>query len=213
MQETRRFILEILREHGQATVDDIVAELHNRRGKITAVTVRHHLIQLQKKDLITTPELRKRATPGRPQYMYALTEKAKELFPNNYQRLTAALLEQLKAHLPPDGVNVIMEGVANHMADAANIPPLPFQKRLAMVVEYLNDNGYVASWEATTDGYMLHTLNCPYHHLNETPNSPLCDMDMRLISILLGVVPRRFSHLSTGDTSCSYFVPREACDQ
>ena len=81
MQETRQHILEILREIGQATVDDVVRALCERRGEITAVTVRHHLTRLQEDGLITAPELRHRNTPGRPQHVYKLTEKAQQHFP------------------------------------------------------------------------------------------------------------------------------------
>ena len=57
------------------------------------------------------------------------------------------------------------------------------------------------------DGYLLHTHNCPYHQLNVNSDSLLCDMDMRLIAMLLGVVPRRVSRVSAGDASCSYLSP------
>lgn len=206
MQETRRFILEILRERGQATVDDIVHELQRRRGSITAVTVRHHLNILQKEDLITSPELKRRNTPGRPQHTYTLTEKAKDLFPNNYQRLAAGLLEELQKHLPPDGVNVILEGVATQMAADAGIPDLPLQERMALVVDYMTAHGYEAYWETTEQGYLLHTSNCPYHQVAQA-NPTLCEMDMRLVSSLLGVVPRRVTHRAVGDSTCSYFIP------
>src|SRR5215213_10293623 len=142
MQETRRFILEILRRRRQATVDDIVAELQKQRGSITAVTVRHHLKLLQEEDLITSPELRRRSSPGRPQYIYTLTDKAREHFPNNYQRLAEGMLEELQKHLPPEGVNVILEGVAHQMADEASIPEGELTDRLDVAVEYLTDKGY-----------------------------------------------------------------------
>lgn len=205
MQETRRYILDILRRRGQATVDDIVAELQKRRGSITAVTVRHHLMRLQEADLITSPELRRRSSPGRPQYVYALTDKAKEHFPNNYQRLAGGLLNALQAHLPPDGVNVILEGVADHLASEAFIPDAPMPDRLDVVVDFLNDNGYEASWECTSEGYILHTQNCPYHQLAGGTDM-LCRMDMRLISSLLGTVPRKLYRVAEGDNRCSYLV-------
>lgn len=207
MQETRRLILDILRERGQATVDDIVHELRKRRGNITAVTVRHHLTRLQEADLITAPEMRRRNTPGRPQHMYALTDKAQEHFPNNYQVLATALLDELQRHLPPDGVNVIMEGVACTMAADAHVPHAPMDERLDYVVDYLTEHGYSASWEGCSDGYILHTVNCPYRHITNEHGVSLCDMDMRLIAELLGVVPRRISHMSSGDTMCSYMIP------
>ncbi len=205
MQETRQYILEILRERGEATVDDIVRDLRAKRGAITAVTVRHHLNILQKDALVTSPQLKRRSTPGRPQHTYTLTEKAKIHFPNNYQRLASSLLQELRKRLPPDGVNVILEGVALKMADQASIPDAPFEERLRMVVTYLTESGYEAHWEATDGGYLLHTSNCPYHHVAQD-NPQLCDMDMRLVASLLGTVPRRVEHRAVGDSHCSYLV-------
>ncbi|MFN8529626.1 MAG: ArsR family transcriptional regulator [Anaerolineae bacterium] len=212
MQETRRYILEILRERGQATVDDIVGDLQQRRGSITAVTVRHHLNILQKEDMITSPELKRRSSPGRPQHTYTLTDKAKEQFPNNYQKLALSLLEELNQRLPPDGVNVILEGVAERMASEAAIPDLLFEDRLNLVVEFLSTRGYEAHWERTDEGAILNTSNCPYHGV-AADHPSLCDMDMRLVSSLLGVVPRRTSHRATGDTTCAYFIPQTTASE
>lgn len=209
MQETRQHILEILREHGEATVDDIVAQLQKRRGKITAVTVRHHLLRLQEEQLITEPQLRHRSTPGRPQHVYALTEKASAHFPNNYQRLAAGLMEQIRASLPPQSVNVILEGVAVGMAQEAQIPNLPLRQKMDLAVEYLNGRGYNAFWETTEGGFVLHTHNCPYHEIAKS-NGTLCEMDMRLIASLMGVVPRRIGHIIEGDASCSYMIPEHS---
>lgn len=209
MQETRQHILEILRERGEATVDDIVAQLQKRRGKITAVTIRHHLLRLQEENLITEPQLRHRSTPGRPQHVYALTEQAHAYFPNNYQRLAAGLLDQIRANLPPQSVNVILEGVAQGMAKEAQIPDLPLPQRVDLAVEYLNGRGYNAYWERVADGYVLHTNNCPYHEVAKS-TSALCEMDMRLIASLMGIVPRRIGHVAEGDTTCAYLIPERS---
>ena len=206
MQETRRYILDILRKRGQATVDDIVNDLRLQRGGITSVTVRHHLNVLQAENLITSPEQRRRNSPGRPQHIYALTDKAHASFPNNYQRLAQGLLQELQSRLPPEGVNVILEGVALQMAGEAGVPDLPIPDKLNVVVDYLSDHGYDATWEQGSEGYILHTCNCPYHVIAEH-NTALCDMDMRLVASLLGVVPRRLSHVSAGDETCSYLIP------
>jgi predicted ArsR family transcriptional regulator len=210
MQETRQFILEILKQRGQATVEEIVAELQRkRRGTITAVTVRHHLTRLQEDGLITTPQPIHRSTPGRPQHVYELTDQANEYFPNNYQHLVSGLIAQLRDSLPPEGVNVIFEGVADKLAAEAGIPNVPRRQRLDVVVEYLNEQGYGARWETCDEGYVLHTDNCPYHHI-AGENLALCNMDLRLVSSLLGVVPRRLTHVASGDSSCSYLVPYDA---
>ncbi|HEX2905327.1 MAG TPA: ArsR family transcriptional regulator [Phototrophicaceae bacterium] len=206
MQETRQYILDILKERGEATVDDIVDALRKRRGAITAVTVRHHLARLQEESLITNPQLRHRNAPGRPQHVYTLTEAAKEYFPNNYKPLAAHLFEQLTAQLPPRQVNVILEGVANRMAAEANIGDIPLPERLNLVIDYMNNHGYSARWEKQADGFMLEITNCPYHHISIN-NPALCEMDMRMISALLGAVPRLQTRMSRGDSMCSYLVP------
>ncbi len=207
MQETRRYILDILKTHGEATVEDIVDDLRELRGdQITPVTVRHHLNELLKEELITCPQLLHRTSPGRPRHVYTLTENAKEHFPNNYLPLTSCLLEQLSAKLPAREVNVILEGVADHMASQAGIPQVPMPERLGKVVSYLNEHGYSATWEEHEDGFVLRTCNCPYHHIAETSRT-LCDLDMRLVASLLGVVPRLMARMSDGDSSCAYMIP------
>ena len=209
MQQTRRYILDILKTSGEATVDEIVTELQKRRGKdITPVTVRHHIACLQQDGLIGIPQQRRRDTPGRPQHIYSLTDKALTQFPNNYQQLASGLLQELQEHLPPEGVNVILEGVAQQMANAAHIPDVPLNERLDMAVEYLNTRGYEASWEADRQDYILLTSNCPFHQIAKEHNA-LCDMDMRLVSSLLGVVPRRLSHVLAGEDTCAYRIPSQ----
>ncbi len=207
MQETRQYILDILRVKNQATVDELAGDLEKRRGtSITAVTVRHHLNELLKEQLVTTAELKHRDSPGRPQHVYVLTEAALKHFPSNYQPLVAHLLEQMATSLSNPQINVLFEGVADHMASAADVPCVPLVERLNYVVSYLNDHGYNADWEQGEDGFVLKTTNCPYHQVAES-NRMLCEMDMRLVTSLLGIVPRLISRISDGDSACSYFIP------
>src|SRR5262245_8823592 len=102
MQQTRQRILEILRDKGEATVQELVDDLKDRiQHDITVVTIRHHLDVLRGEALVTPPTVRHRNGRGRPQYVYQLTEKAQSYFPSNYQKLAANLLLQIKATLPP----------------------------------------------------------------------------------------------------------------
>ena len=64
MQQTRRYILEILKERKEATIDEIVTALSERIGKITAVTVRHHLEILRGDGLVAAPAVRRERLPG-----------------------------------------------------------------------------------------------------------------------------------------------------
>lgn len=207
IQETRGHILEILKTKGASTVDEIVEALHQRTDKrVTPATVRHHLDVLRIDALIEAPAVRRRDTPGRPQYVYHLTDKALDLFPTNYAGLAHVLLNQIKQQLPRESVNVILEGAAEQLAANALIPEVSIGERLDMVIAYLNQQGYQASYETIADGYLLHTSNCPFERV-ATAHDDLCQLDSHLIAHLTGVIPRRVGRLAAGDASCTYFIP------
>lgn len=203
MQATRELILQYLKENGEATVDELANLLD-----LTSVTVRHHLDVLRGADLVADPVIRHRSSPGRPQYLYTLTKKASAYFPKNYCDLAANVIAEFKATTTPEAVHVFFLTVANRMTALA--PPLvpgeAMTDRLDRAVAFLNGQGYVASWQRTTEGYLLHTNNCPYEAL-AGQNPELCSMDLGLASNLLGMVPQRVSRLVEGATSCAYFVP------
>ena len=144
---------------------------------------------------------------GTPAVRLQPDRQAETFFPNNYQRLVDGLLTELRRQLPPEGVNVILEGVAEQWAAELDLSDLPvWERRMDAVVDYLNGQGYSARWEPGDGGVILHTANCPYHLATDSSVS-LCEMDMRLIASLIGVVPRRLSQLKAGDETCSYHIP------
>ena len=204
MQDTRQRILDYLKSNNEATVE----ELRDYLGGITAVTVRHHLDVLRRDGLVDAPHVERRETPGRPRYVYRLTDKAAAYFPKNYRTLTDYLIDEISTRLDERQVNVLFEGVAERIASDG--PPRrdgeTFVARLKNVVAYLSEQGYVAHYEAEDGGYVLHTSNCPYDRA-EGSDEQLCRMDLSLIESLLGVVPRRVAHITQGDLACSYFLP------
>ena len=204
MQPTRQLILQYLKEHGEATVDKLAGVL-----QLTTVTVRHHLDILRAEELVSEPVVRRRTTPGRPQYTFALAPKAQAHFPQNYQQLTRHVLAELKttdARL----VNVIFEGVANRLAAQAPAPRAneAWPKRLDRTVAYLNEHGYVATWESANTGYLIRTCNCPYADLSGD-HPELCGMDVRLISGLVGAPVECAGRLAEGDAACAYHIQIE----
>ncbi len=205
MQQTRQQILAIVRDKGEVTVDQLVAALSEIRGSITHVTVRHHLAKLQEEGLLQVEERRHREAPGRPQHVFSLTSRGADQFPNNYRELVRNLLQEIKETLPQEQVNVIFEGVADKFASQISLPNGAISERLDIVVQFLNEHGYQAYWEMADGGFLLHTSNCPYHQVNE--DHTLCQMDMRLMSRLLGTTPRLVKHVAEGDATCSYYVP------
>lgn len=201
MQTTRKTILDYLKRNGQATVEELAEVLG-----LTSVTVRHHLDILRTEALVSEPVVRHRNSRGRPQHVFTLTHQASEHFPKNYNQLAGAMLDELKAH-SPQLANVIFEGVALRLNAEAPRPATddPWHERVERAVQFLNERGYVARWEQTSDGYLVHTSNCPYEALAGT-HPELCQLDMVLIGNLLGVMPQRVSRLADGASSCAYLV-------
>jgi predicted ArsR family transcriptional regulator len=202
VQFTRERILSILKEHGQATVDELSQELG-----LTTVTIRHHLDILRGEGLITAPLIRRRKTPGRPQYVYALAEKAGSLFPKRYEHLARLIINEMHSHLSPEKVDQLMQRIGEHVASQATLPDGDdFEARLVAAVEFLNELGYMARWEPSSDGnYLLHITNCPYEQVSQH-NREVCTMDMALLNHLLGVSPERTSWTAQGDLRCAYVV-------
>lgn len=200
MQAKRQAILDYLKENGHAAVDELAEAL----GGLTTVTVRHHLDILRSEGLVSDPIVRHREARGRPQHVFALTEKASRHFPKGYDDLAAKMLAEVQTH-SPQLINVIFEGMAARISAEAPQPVAgeSVKKRLDRAVNFLNERGYVARWENAPEGYLIHTCNCPYEALAGS-HPELCNMDMVLIGNLMGSVPQRVSRVADGATSCAY---------
>lgn len=201
MQATRQRILEILKEHGDATIEELGEALD-----LTAVTVRHHLDILRGKGLVEVPQVRRRTTPGRPQYVYILTEAASDLFPKNYGSFASLMITEVRDRYGPAELDSILQEMARRMEKDGDAPLGTIEERLGYVVGFLNDRGYIAKWEKNANGYYLHTANCPYRDIS-LDHSEVCMMDMTLISDFLGTVPERISWTAACENNCTYHIP------
>ena len=203
MQETRQWIMNFLKERGQATVDQLSEEL-----ELTPVTIRHHLDVLRSEGLIETPQVMRRPTPGRPQHVYCLTDRANTYFPKNYAGFADLTLREIRERLSSEELDAIVRGVAQRMAAEAPRPTAgeSMPEQLRRVVEFLNQKGYVARWEPDGQGYLLHMANCPYQVLARHHAAP-CTMDLAMVAELTGSAPQRINLINGGDETCTYLVP------
>ena len=202
MQDTRERILDILKERHQATVDDLSRELG-----LTAVTVRHHLDILRGEGYVGPPIVRRRKTPGRPQYAYTLTEKASELFPRRYDQLVCLMIDELNTCFSSAEIGQMMERIGERIASEASLPDdADFESRLVAVTEFLEELGYMAHWEQRDGGdYLLHIANCPYEQV-ASQYKDVCKIDFSMLTHLLGTSPRRVEWAAQGDHQCTYSI-------
>ena len=195
---TREIILEAIKQANEATVEQLAVA-----AEVSPVTVRHHLNTLQAEALLETRSVRRKV--GRPYYIYSLSDKGHELFPQRYMRLSSRLLDELKDRFPPETIADIFESVVEKIADdhQAQFVGLPFEQRLDSLVGILAEEGFLASWKQTTDGYLLTEYSCPYYSIGQK-HSEVCTFDTGLMMIVLDTNVKQHSCMLDGDTCCQF---------
>jgi predicted ArsR family transcriptional regulator len=202
MQATRQKILELLRERGQATVEELAGAVG-----LTQMAVRHHLNVLYGEKLVAISSVRRKSEPGRPQQLYALTEAANGLFPEDYYHLAEYLLAEVKAVLDPASLDDVLRRMARRMLADASVPNLNQspEERLVQLAQLLGDNGFTARWAVQGEDYLVRVLACSYRHMaREHPE--VCRLDRHIIAEMLNADPVRMTCLAQGDEDCTYRV-------
>jgi predicted ArsR family transcriptional regulator len=205
MQTRRQEILIILKRNGEATVDELACMLD-----LTPVTVRHHLDILRAEGLVRAPAVRRRHGPGRPQFMYTLTEEAADHFPQGYETLANELLHEIKATMGDDVVNELFDRIAAlRIQKAPKIDAnLPLNEKLDIVVNYLCNNGFIASWEEKEGDLLLLASNCPCQSV-AVEHPEICLMDKLILEQLVGVKTKWLQRITEGAYTCIYQIMPE----
>jgi predicted ArsR family transcriptional regulator len=136
--------------------------------------VRYHLGVLVTDGRAEIISTRGREGKGRPEKLYAVPRAA---LGDNLAGLADALLAEA-------GTKVKMEAVAKRFVTGTEIPGQPMTKKLALVVERLNEMNYQARWEAGGEGPRIILGLCPYSAIIER-HPELCKMDAAMLSALL----------------------------
>jgi predicted ArsR family transcriptional regulator len=197
---TRREILDALRRSAGLTADQLAESLG-----VTAMAVRKHLAALQTEGLLTAHT--ERRPVGRTVHVYALAPGAPSVFPQQYRDLTTELLDDLRSLDGGEKVALLFRRRAartyEHLAPAVADRPLPEQ--LSILTSYLDEQGYLADWEATPEGdYLLKEHNCAIYGVAQcAPEVCACELDLfqRLLS---ATDIAREQHVVDGDGYCCY---------
>ena len=201
-QSTRDLILHTLKAVAQSNIESLALA-----ADVSPITVRHHLNALQADGLIEVESVRRKV--GRPFYVYSLTEKGNELFPQKYFSLTNRLLEELKDRLPPETVNEIFISLVERILEerAGEFENLSFEERLNYVIHLLGTEGFLARWEKMADGrYQIIEYSCPYISMGQQ-HTEVCTLDKQLMITVLGTPVEQHSCMLNGDDCCQFTMP------
>jgi len=200
MKSTKDKILQTLLRHPKITINEIAEAVG-----INAISVRHHLSNLEKEGLIAAEE--ERHGVGRPRLMYSLTEDGMERFPTKYLRLTTRLLTQMKETLPGAAVAKLFSQVAEDMAKeySEQMKGLSMEERLDFVKELLAQEGFTVEWEKKGKEYQIHEITCPYYQIG-IAHPEVCTVDQTLISKMLALPASKVQCILNGAAHCTYVV-------
>ena len=199
-QSTRETILYTLKTAHEAKVEELAVA-----AGISPVTVRHHLNGLQADGLVEVRSIRRKI--GRPYYVYTLSEKGNELFPKKYYSLTNRLLDEMKEQLPATMISKLFSGVVNKIVEEhrSDFESLPFERKLDYLIRLFSQEGFLAEWEKTDNGYSLNEYSCPYLAMGQT-HAEVCGLDRELMISVLELPVKQKSCMLNGDTYCQFVV-------
>lgn len=194
-------ILQYLQRNGQASIK----ELEDVLG-VSTTAVREHLAHLHAEGLISTSTVRR--GPGRPHFVYSLTNKAQNLFPKHYDLLINLLLHEIAAEEGREKVDKLLERVSNRLAKeyADRMNGEDVQARLVELRSMLESRGIPAEIHQSGDG--LQIFSCPYFDVAQE-HAEVCTMERQMLEQLLGEKITLKDSIRDGHHHCSFFVNNE----
>lgn len=205
MHATQQRILEILQEQGRGIARDLARWLD-----IKPPSLRYHLLALEESGHIERVSLPSTGDVGRPAVHYALTPEGIRAVQHCTPWLVEGLLNQVRFLSSPDRMTSLFQNMGQQLARdfaSADLAEMPLGERLQSASQTLSAYGYGATVaQVQADGesaLFLQTRNCPYGDLPQE-HRELCQMDLALVSELVGQQCSHDQNLAHGDDCCTF---------
>lgn len=201
-KELLRFLLQ---NKAGLTADELSAQL-----SITRNAVRQHLAALENDGLVRKGITR--ASGGRPEQLYVLTEKGHECFPRHYAWFAQLLIEsmQLEAGADTFGERLAAIGVQVGKQLRAQHPELATSgEKIAKLSEIMQQLGYSTQPSAGNEADAIQADNCVFHTL-ALSNPNICQFDLALLSTFTGSAIDHQECMAKGGGVCRFkFTPKD----
>lgn len=196
--DTQRSLLELLRgAPAGMSVDALSDELG-----VTVTAVRQHLTALHGDGLVERGATR--ASGGRPQQLYVLTEKAREGFPRQYSWFSESLVGALKKEQGSAKVEKLLRVLGDDVGASVAAPAsAPLAERARMLAAKMDELGYEARVEKRGDKLEVTASNCVFHKLAER-HPEVCAFDLGLIERVAHAKATHDECIVRGDAVCRF---------
>ncbi len=207
MHATQQQILEVLQEHGRGIARELADWLD-----IKPPSLRYHLLALEESGHVERVSLPSSGDVGRPAVHYALTPDGIRQVLHCTPWLVEGLLSQFRSLTSPDKATILFQDMGQRLArdfDSGDLSEMALEERILRASQTLSTYGYGASVarekEDGESAMFLETRNCPYGDLPQE-HRELCQMDLALVSELVGQPCSPDQNLAQGDSCCTFHL-------
>jgi predicted ArsR family transcriptional regulator len=198
-------VIDALKHDGQATAEQLATTLG-----MTVAGARQHLAALVEEGLVEGDEVPRGAGErGRPRLVYHLTRRAEPLFPKAYDELANDLLAHAEAEDGTliDRIFVRRRDARVDHAAARLAPERSLRGKVAELTRILDEDGYLAEWEALGDGtFRIIEHNCAILAVAQR-HPQACRSEIEFLQTVLPEADvQRVSHIVAGGHQCAYVV-------
>lgn len=169
---------------------------------ITRSAVRQHLAALENDGLVKKGA--SRATRGRPEQLYLLTEQGHECFPRHYDWFAQLLIESVQREAGAEGLNGRLNEMGRQVGlklrsqqPESSTPP----ERLQQLSGIMQQMGYDTQVHASAD--VIEADNCVFHTL-AFANPHICKFDLSLMTAFTGREVEHQECMATGGQICRF---------
>jgi len=205
-QSTRHSVARSILVEGPST-----AAALGERLELTPAAVRRHLDQLVDDGAVEAREPRAQAHRGRgrPAKLFALTERGREGFDQQYDDLAVHALRFLHETGGDEAVKAFAQQRVAFIEDRFGevSTARPELSPVQVLASILTDEGYAAAVRALPmAGEQLCQQHCPVSHVaHEFPQ--LCEAETEVIGKVLGRHVQRLATIAHGDGVCTTCIP------
>ena len=206
---TRDAIARLILEHGPATASTLSQSL-----ALTPAGIRRHLELLVADGILEAREPRTASTRGRgrPSKVFLMTDAGRAQFEHTYDDLAVSALRFMASHSGEHLVASFAQARADEIETKAN-EYIEHNKtsrkndKVALLAEFLTDQGYAASVEDRGLGEEICQHHCPIAHV-AAAYPQLCEAETQAFSRLLGTHVQRLATIAHGDGVCTTYIPQ-----
>jgi predicted ArsR family transcriptional regulator len=205
-ERRKQLLRHLLRNKSGASVDELAQAVG-----VTRTAVRQHLASLMRDRLVAPGAAR--ASGGRPQRLYVLTDEGKEAFPRHYAWFAQLLVEEIAKEHGAAGLRTrlgrIASAVVGQLQQQGPAVHAGSRQKIETLAGVMDQLGYDTRMGKEMGGPTIEADNCVFHEL-AMRNPEICHFDLALMSGYTGNKVELNECMARGGHVCRFrFTPRK----